>query len=47
LLFGVQPLDLVVFAFAAALLTVVAGSAAAVPARRAWRLRPVDALRVE
>ena len=47
LLFGVQPLDLVVFALAAALLSVVAGSAAAVPARRAWRLRPVDALRVE
>jgi ABC-type antimicrobial peptide transport system permease subunit len=47
LLFGVQPLDLVVFGFAAALLAVVAGSAAAVPARRAWRLRPVDALRVE
>lgn len=47
MLYGVQPLDAAVFTFAAGLLTLVAASAAAVPARRAWRLRPVDALRME
>jgi putative ABC transport system permease protein len=47
LLFGVQPLDAGVFAVATGLLLLVAFGAAALPARRAWRLRPVDALRVE
>ena len=47
LLFGVQPLDPGVFAVATALLLLVAFGAATLPARRAWRLRPVDALRVE
>jgi putative ABC transport system permease protein len=47
LLFGVQPLDAGVFSIATALLLLVAFGAAALPARRAWRLRPVDALRVE
>jgi predicted permease len=46
-LFGVEPLDPAVFAAATGLLLVAAFSAAAIPARRASRLRPLDALRVE
>jgi predicted permease len=47
LLFGVEPIDATVFGLAAFVLVIVAASAAAVPARRAWRLRPSEALRVE
>jgi putative ABC transport system permease protein len=45
LLFGVRPLDALVFMVSTVLLLVVALAAAAIPARRAWRLRPVEALR--
>jgi putative ABC transport system permease protein len=47
LLFGVQPLDPTTFAATAALLTVVAIGAAAIPAYRAARVDPAIALREE
>jgi putative ABC transport system permease protein len=47
LLFGVEPLDAGVFIAATSILLLVALLAAVLPARRAWRLRPVDALRTE
>jgi putative ABC transport system permease protein len=47
LLFGVQPHDTVTFVMASVLLAAVAMAAAYVPARRASRLMPLDALRVE
>jgi predicted permease len=47
MLHGVRALDGAVFASASLVLILVAAGAAAVPASRAWRLRPVDALRSE
>jgi predicted permease len=47
LLFGVSPRDPVVFAGVAVLLLAVAGSASFVPARRAARTDPMEALRTE
>jgi len=44
-LFGVVPHDLVTFATAALLLSVVALSAVWIPARRASRIDPADVLR--
>ena len=46
-LFGVQPRDPVVFATVPVLLAVVALAASAVPARKALRLEPMEALRRE
>jgi ABC-type antimicrobial peptide transport system permease subunit len=47
MLFGVEPLDLLTFAFAAALLLLVGALASYLPARRATRIEPIDALRHE
>jgi len=47
LLYGVKPLDMGVFVAVAALLSIVAGAACALPALRAARLDPVQALRNE
>ena len=47
LLYGVTPTDIVAFVGAPALLLCVAAAAAAVPARRAARVDPVDALRAD
>jgi predicted permease len=47
LLFGVQPLDWVTFATAAAILVAVAAAASYGPARRATAVEPVSALRYE
>ncbi len=47
LLYGVRPIDPASLAIAAVVLTVVSGLAAYVPARRAARLEPLAALRVE
>ncbi|HEV3200416.1 MAG TPA: ABC transporter permease [Bryobacteraceae bacterium] len=47
LLFGVQPHDTLTFVMASVVLAVVALAAAYVPARRASRLMPLDALRME
>jgi len=47
LLFGVQPLDAGVFLLASVILLTIAFAAAFVPARRAWRLQPVQAMRQE
>ena len=46
-LFGVEPRDPATFTLAAAVLLVVAGIAAYLPARRASKLEPVAALRSE
>jgi len=46
-LFGVQPRDLLVFATAPIVLTLVAFAAAWIPAGRASRVDPIDALRYE
>ncbi len=47
MLYGAQPLDWTIFATVAALLMVVAAIACAIPAWRASRLNPVQALRME
>jgi putative ABC transport system permease protein len=47
LLYGVTPLDSASLAIATVVMTVVAGLAAYVPARRAARLEPLVALRLE
>lgn len=47
LLYGVKPIDPVSFAVATVLMALVAGLAAYLPARRAARLEPLAALRVE
>ena len=47
LLFGVRPFDLATFAGVAALLAAVAAIASYLPARRASRLDPLTALRVD
>ena len=47
LLYGAQPLDWTIFTAVAALLLVVAATACAIPAWRASRLDPVQALRME
>jgi ABC-type antimicrobial peptide transport system permease subunit len=45
LLFGVRPADPATLAFVAGLLLVAAGAAVYVPARRATKVDPVEALR--
>ncbi len=47
MIYGGQPLDWIIFAEVAALLLVVAATACAIPAWRASRLDPVQALRME
>jgi len=47
LLYGVRPFDAGVYALVAALLVTVALAASLVPARRALRVDPVEALRRE
>jgi putative ABC transport system permease protein len=47
LLFGVKPTDILTFAAVAALLLATAFAASFVPARRAMRVEPVEALRQE
>jgi putative ABC transport system permease protein len=47
LLFGVEPADPASIAFAAVLLVLIVVGAAWVPTRRALRLSPAEALRVE
>jgi ABC-type antimicrobial peptide transport system permease subunit len=47
LLYGVNPIDPASFAVAVVLMTIVAGLAAYLPTRRAARLEPLAALRVE
>jgi putative ABC transport system permease protein len=46
-LFGVQPLDPITFGSVIALLVLMAGMAAAIPALRAARVDPVEAFRTE
>jgi ABC-type lipoprotein release transport system permease subunit len=45
LLFGVTPLDPLTYAVIVQVVLLVAGLAAYVPARRAMRVNPIDALR--
>jgi predicted permease len=47
LLFGMKPYDMLNFAIASSLLVVIAALASFLPARRAWRLDPMIALRYE
>lgn len=47
LLFGTHPLDPATFAATPAILLAVAAAAAWQPVRRAWRIEPVEALRME
>ena len=47
LLFGIRPSDPITFALVAAVLGIVAATAAAVPGFRATRVDPVIALRTE
>jgi ABC-type lipoprotein release transport system permease subunit len=47
LLFGVKPTDATTFAGVAVLLTCVAAAASYIPARRAMRTDPLEALRHE
>jgi putative ABC transport system permease protein len=47
LLFGITPLDAPTFAWMAMLFVAVAALAALVPARRATRIDPIEALRAE
>lgn len=47
LLYGIAPADPVTYALVAAVLTVVAGAATQVPAHRARRVNPMDALRAD
>ena len=47
MLFGVGPLDLVTFVLAPALLAAVAALALWIPAHRAMRVDPMEALREE
>jgi putative ABC transport system permease protein len=47
LVYGVDPMDPVSLAAAALVISVVAGLAAYLPARRAARLEPLSALRLE
>jgi putative ABC transport system permease protein len=47
LLYGIRPHDVVVFAGVALLIVAVTALAAWLPARRALRINPVDALRAE
>jgi len=47
LLFGVQPIDAITFLTVPAMLAVIAIAATYFPARRAWRIDPMAALRTE
>ena len=47
LLYGVSPTDLLTFAGVPVVLLLTAVAAVVVPARRAWAIRPTDALRLE
>jgi ABC-type lipoprotein release transport system permease subunit len=47
LVFGIEPVDPVTFAFVSALLIVVAGTATLIPALQASRTDPLRALRMD